>query len=277
MRSGLLAQRLAKKMTRSIGVHWGESFPFYYVTEHPKSGGSWLAKMVSDYLQLPFPQFSRLPLGFSCVILNHWPYHRQLKRVTYLYRDGRDVMVSYYFHHMHMSRHADNPVPRRIARTYERLLGKNFDPDDVVRHMPRFIEHEFAHPGRGTAVNWRDHVDGWFRAEGTGAVTYVSYEELLRDCRAALTRVVEAVSGEAVDTWRLETTIEKMSMKRQTGRDRGESKIDQHSRKGVAGDWKTYFSREAAEVFNDVAGDTLVRLGYETDKGWVDRYTPPIA
>ncbi len=274
MNSGLVAQRISKKITHGIGLYCGESFPFYYVTEHPKSGGSWLAKMVSDYLQLPFPQFAKLPLAFSCVILNHWQYHPKLRRVIYLYRDGRDVMVSYYFHHLHMSRHADNPVPNRITKTYEKLFGKHFDPNDIERHLPRFIEHEFAHPGRGTSVNWRDHVDGWFQSAGDG-VTFVSYEELLLDCHAALKRVIESCSNSTVDPWRLDTTIEKMSMKRQTGRDPGDSQVSVHSRKGIAGDWKNYFSRDAAKIFNDLAGDTLVRLGYESDTNWVNRHFAP--
>jgi hypothetical protein len=41
---------------------------------------------------------------------------------------------------------------------------------------------------------------------------------------------------------------------------------------GVAGDWRRVFSREAAALFDDLAGDWLIRLGYETDRRWVDRY-----
>lgn len=275
MKSGLVAQRIAKRMTRWVGLYWGESFPFYYVSEHPKSGGSWLARMVSDYLQLPFPQYVRLPIAFRSVILNHWQYDPRMRRVFYLYRDGRDVMVSMYFHHLRMLRTAQNSRPRRIERTYERLFGKNFDPDDVVRHLPRFVEHEFAHPGRGTPLNWRDHVQDWLRAEGSGSVTYLSYEELQRDCGATLGKALESMTGEAVDPWRLETTVEKMSMKRQTGRDPGGGDRTQHARKGIVGDWKNYFSQEAAERFNELAGDLLVQLGYERDRSWVERYTYP--
>ncbi len=275
MRVGPIAQRVAKRVTRWIGVHWGETFPFYYVSEHPKSGGSWLAKMVSDYLQLPFPQFTRLPIGFSCVILNHWRYDPRMRRAFYLYRDGRDVMVSLYFHHLHMGRHSQNPVPRRITRTYEKLFGKSFDPGDIVRNLPRFIEHEFTNPGRGTTLNWRQHVEDWLRAQGTGNVTYLSYEGLREDCEATLGRALEDLIDEEIDPWRLSTTVEKMSMKRQTGRDPGGGDRTQHTRKGIVGDWKNYFCREAAEIFNEHAGDTLVRLGYEGDLRWVDRYSYP--
>jgi hypothetical protein len=38
-----------------------------------------------------------MPLACQCVIQNHWLYHPGLRRVFYLYRDGRDVVVSHYF------------------------------------------------------------------------------------------------------------------------------------------------------------------------------------
>ena len=271
----LLAERLAKKTTRWIGVRWGESFPFYYVSEHPKSGGTWLARMVSDYLELPFPRYIRLPIGFSCVIQNHWPYDQRLRRVFYIYRDGRDVMTSFYFDRVRIARYSKRPGSTYVGRTYEKLLGRNYDPQDVVRHLPRFMEYEFSHPGRGTPLNWREHVEAWYHPERRGAITYLSYEELRRDCAGALGRAIEEITGEAVDPWRIETTVEKMSMRRLTGRDPGHGDITQHIRKGIVGDWKNHFSREAAEVFNELAGDILVRLGYEADRHWVDRYEYP--
>ncbi len=275
MNARLIAEKLAWHATRQIGVRWGESFPFYYVTEHPKSGGAWLAGMVGDYLQLPFPRHAVLPLAFACVIQNHWRYHPRLRRVFYLYRDGRDVMTSYYFHRVRTARHSDRPGRAGMGRTYDKLFGEGYDPADVVRHMPRFIEFEFTHAGRGTPLNWRDHIEDWHRPESGGRVTYLSYEELRRDCAGALGRALEAVTGEAVDRWRLEATVEKMSMKRQTGRDPGQADPAHFVRKGIVGDWRNHFSREAAEVFNHLAGDALVRLGYERDRGWVERYEYP--
>lgn len=275
MNARLVAEKAAAQVTRWIGIRWGESFPFYYVAEFPKSGGTWLARMVGDYLQLPFPQYSLLPLAFSCVVQTFSSYHPALRRVFYIYRDGRDVMASLYFDRLRIARHARRPGSASIARTYEKLLGKDYDPADIVRHLPRFIEFEFAHPGRGTPLSWRDHVEGWYRPEASGPRAYLSYEELRRDCAGALGRAIEAVTGEPADPWRIETTVEKMSMKRATGRDPGQGDPTQHIRKGVVGDWRNHFSREAAEVFDHLAGDTLVRLGYEADRGWVDRYRYP--
>ena len=228
--------------------------------------------MLSDYLSVPFPRYSLLPITFSSVIQNHWRYHPDLKRVFYVYRDGRDVMTSFYFDRIRIARFANRPASAHLARTYERLFGANYDPDDIVRHLPRFIEHEFANPGRGTPVPWRDHVIEWVQPGRDGTVAYMSYEDLRHDCLGTMTRVLGQILGEEPDPWRVEIAVEKMSMERQTGRKPGQSDLSQHIRKGIVGDWRNSFSREAAEIFDHLAGDALVHLDYEADRSWVDRY-----
>ena len=273
----LLAERLSAHANRRIGIWWGEALSIYFVVEYPKSGGTWLARMVSDYLQIPFPQFSLLPVTFSCVVHDLRRYHPGLRRVFYLYRDGRDVMSSLYFDRLRIARHSDRPGKSHIDRTYSRLLGRNYDPRDVVRHLPRFIEFEFARPGRGSPINWRDHIAEWYRPEDADGVTCLSYEDLRRDCVGTLSRAIETITGKEVDPWGIQTTVEKMSMRRQTGREPGQVDASAHARKAIVGDWRNCFSREAAEMFDELAGATLVRLGYERDRNWVDRYDYPVA
>jgi hypothetical protein len=171
-----------------------------------------------------------------------------------------------------VARFAGLPGSRHTARTYDSLLGKDYDAADVVQHLPRFIEYEFAHPGRGSRLNWRDHIEDWYAPDARRWIAYLSYESLRHDCAQALGRALEHITGEGIDAWRLANTVEKMSMERQTGRLPGQADMTQHIRKGIVGDWKNYFSREAAEMFDHLAGDTLVRLGYESDRNWVDRY-----
>ena len=56
-------ERASDDVNRFVGKHWGDKFPFYFVCEYPKSGGTWLSRMVSDYLKIPFPQHSVFPVG----------------------------------------------------------------------------------------------------------------------------------------------------------------------------------------------------------------------
>jgi hypothetical protein len=39
-------------------------------------------------------------------------------------------------------------------------------------------------------------------------------------------------------------------------------------RQGQTGDWRNHFVEEHRSTFKEVAGDTLVRLGYEKDLDW---------
>ena len=277
MNPRFLAEKVSAHANRQIGIRWGEALGLFFVVEHPKSGGTWLASMVGDYLQIPFPRYSLLPVTFSAVVRTFCRYHPRLRPVLYLYRDGRDVMTSLYFDRLRVARHSERPGRGYVDRTYSRLFGKGYDPADVVRHLPRFIEFEFTSPGRGTPLNWADHIADWHHPDRAEGIAYLTYEELRRDCAGALGRAIETVTGEPVDEWGIETTVEKLSMKRQTGREPGEADPTQHARKGVVGDWRNHFSREAAQLFDQLAGDTLVRLGYERDRGWVDRYDYPAA
>jgi hypothetical protein len=269
------AERLAASGTRWIGVHWGNVIPFYYVAEFPKSGGTWLSRMVADYLQIPFPQYSLLPVTFQAVVQTFGRHHPALHRVFYIYRDGRDVMTSLYFDRLRVARHTDRPGSARIRRTYDRLFGSHYDPKDIVSHLPTFLRFEFANPGRGSRVNWSTHIEEWLHDDREGRIVCLSYESLLEDAAKALGTAIEEVTGRPTDPWRLSTTIEKFSMQRQTQRRPGEEDLSHHIRKGIVGDWKNYFSREAAETFHELAGDTLIKLGYESGRDWVDHYDYP--
>jgi hypothetical protein len=39
-------------------------------------------------------------------------------------------------------------------------------------------------------------------------------------------------------------------------------------RSGKTGEWEKHFTKEHKKIFKDVAGDLLIRLGYEKDNDW---------
>src|SRR5688572_11103302 len=71
----------------------------FLVTEYPKSGGTWVGQMLSEYLGLPFPR-NRRPGFRSCILHGHYLYNGRYKNVFCVLRDGRDVMVSAYYHRL---------------------------------------------------------------------------------------------------------------------------------------------------------------------------------
>ncbi len=71
--------------------------PLYVVTEYPRSGGTWFANMLSEYLYRPFPR-DRLSAFRSCVMQGHTLFSQTIRNVFVVLKDGRDAMVSSYFH-----------------------------------------------------------------------------------------------------------------------------------------------------------------------------------
>ena len=55
------------------------------------------------------------------------------------------------------------------------------------------------------------------------------------------------------------------------GRSQGEEDVQSHERKGVAGDWRTYFTERVARDFKTRYGDLLIATGYEKDLDWSHR------
>ena len=262
----VILQKGSNQLTRQISARWGDGIGIYPVIEYPKCGGTWLSRMLSLSLQVPFAQYARLPVAMPSVVHGHWKYHSRLKNVTYLTRDGRDVMVSFYFH---FSRPTHNPNHAKNQEVYMQklkgILGQDADVQDVRTNLPRFIEHIFANP-IACKQNWRDHVASWW---GRPGVSTVRYESLIEDCEGTMMNLVQSLGQEA-DPDQVKLAVDQYSMKRATGRNPGEEDKSSFIRKGIVGDWKNHFSRESAEVFDQLAGDMLVELGYESDRTWVD-------
>lgn len=56
--------------------------------------------------------------------------------------------------------------------------------------------------------------------------------------------------------------------KKANGRKRGEENQQHHYRKGVAGDWRNYFTPLVTDLFKERYGALLIQLGYERDLDW---------
>ena len=190
-------------------------------------------------------------------------YSQRFCNVTVVMRDGRDIMVSAYYHFLFPNEaNLDFAVQRKRA-----LLGFK-DYDDIRTNMPAFIDYmfkTFPREGWSTRFHWAGFVDSWIDREAP----IVRYEDLLSDPTTQLRRVSHALTGQAPDEVELQRIVEKYSFKALTGRKSGEEKANAFLRKGIAGDWRNVFSREAAEKFNRHAGAQLIRLGYEADDHWV--------
>ncbi len=234
--------------------------PLYVVNEFPKSGGTWVGQMLGRALGVPFPRNS-FPVLEPSIMHGHYLRPQGIKNATVVWRDGRDVMVSWY--HQQLIPHQWNEL--QVARSRRELPLEDYD--DVYANLPAFIEYAFTRP-HSPSFSWTDFVRRWHGRKGA---VHVRYEDLRRDTTGELRRVVSELVGAELDPERASAIADEFSFERQSGRRSGEEDRESFLRKGVVGDWRARFSPEACEVFDRYAGEELILLGYERDREWVGR------
>lgn len=235
--------------------------PLYVVNEYPKSGGSWLAQMLSEALDVPFPR-NQVPGPRPSILHGHYLRSWGMRNVVAVWRDGRDVMVSWYhqclFSHQRGNEHLVEAVRKELPLR---------DYDDLRESLPAFIEYSFTrqkHP----AFSWTDFWNQWHNRKG---VTHVRYEDMLTDAARELRRVHCGLTGRELDADQAAEIAARFSFSNQSGRKPGDEDKASFLRKGIAGDWRNQFSPEARFVFDKYAGEALISAGYEPDHSWVSQ------
>jgi len=164
----------------------------------------------------------------------------------FIFRDPRDVVVSHVFYVTDMeARHIHHDyyhsLPDFDARLKVSILGR---PDAGVEFPD--IEARFA-----PYLGWLDHDE----------VLAIHFEDLINDRAAALTRIMDHLLARAP-----------LPAPRQLILDSLESSINPTKsptfRSGKTGEWKKYFKEEHKKIFKEVAGDLLLKLGYEKNNDW---------
>ena len=195
-------------------------------------------------------------------------------RFVLVVRDGRDVCVSMRHHRLRQGLYyvgderwsalswlnrsgVCRRATKRIVRRFPRLKSTLFRD---LATGPLFSE---ASLGKA-AHDWRVIADlSQAAAEKYPSSTItVRYEDLLNDPVRSLRSIFEflgaGTSGSVVDS-----IVEAHTMARL-------KKSDDKSffRKGVAGDWTNVFTDGDVQLFKQVAGESLIQLGYEPDNEW---------
>jgi Sulfotransferase domain len=97
----------------------------------------------------------------------------------------------------------------------------------------------------------------------------IRYEDLLEHDVEMLERVLIDECEYPIPRPRLRRAVETRRFERMSkGRPRGEEDVSEHLRKGVAGDWRNYFTEPVKEAFKERWGPLLVSAGYESDLDW---------
>jgi len=158
-------------------------------------------------------------------------------RVAFIYRDGRDFIVSDAFHNIRKGRIQGDPSTEEF---WEEAIMRRalFWKDKVMNVLPRF-----------RSIYGDDLYE-------------IRYEDLVKPEKGL--QIIQELAGffglnpeYATRAWEA-NRFDKLS----GGRDPGQEDRKSFFRKGISGDWQNYFTVKNMETFNNLAGDALSVLGY---------------
>ncbi len=269
------------KRARALILWRATSFagvPVVFGNAMPKSGSKLLVQVLQGFSQIgPFVDTGRGPIrtitiggrtrspeeiladlrhlrpgdvafGYLNATLENMRFLRRSGWAVYfIIRDPRDMLVSHVFYATDMySGHGMHKYYNRLPGMAERLAVAICGIREEGAQLPSVAERYRRIEG------WLDHPD----------VTVLRFEEFILQRELTIDAMLA----------RLERAGYRLKLDRQEAIRRLSAAIDPKRsptfRKGKVGGWREHFNDEHKRLFKEVAGDLLIRLGYEQSNDW---------
>ena len=232
--------------------------PYFIVNEFPKCGGTWLSQMLAMAMNIPFRRNE--PIRFEPAITHgHFRHPLGLKNVAVLWRDPRDMLVSFYFHCFFVNEVANKPLVKQM-----RARAAFGDFHDIRANLPSFIKLLSDRPV-SPRFSWPEFSEVWVNRPG---IVHTRYEDLRRDAPSELVRIVLELSGERLEPNRAaqiaaEFEFSKAKAKAIEKQEKSGGGELSFIREGSVGGWRKYFTEEANQIL-EIEGyrEPMLRLGY---------------
>jgi hypothetical protein len=235
------------------------------LVSYPRSGNTWcrflianlvrpgarvdfanIESIVPDSHAVPNRKLARYP--DPRIVKSHKPFTPRFRRVLYLVRDPRDVVVSYYYYQLRRG-----------------LIGADLT-------MEAFAAR-FVAGGVDAYGTWQEHVGGWLGARGGRAgLLLVRYEDLRERPLEELARIA-AFAGLAAGHEDLTRAVGAASLRRMQQAERTsihrwrtERRYDPAQpfvRRGAAGGWRHELDPGSARRIEAAWAEAMTPLGYD--------------
>ena len=217
-----------------------------YLVSYPRSGNTWVRYLLANAL---YPDIDWKPENLNKaipdiyqvtqdalrtyksprIIKSHDVYRPYYPKVIYLYRDGRDVCVSCWNYYLRM----------------------NWYEGGFQGFFQKFMEGDVAFG------KWHKHVEEWlFKKRRRLSILPVSYEALNLNAFEEFTKILSFLKIETTNEI-VTDAISKCSLKRQINDGKYTGGL-----KGGTGKWKGMFTEQNEELFWNLAGNAMAKLGY---------------
>ena len=236
----------------------------------PKSGSTWISNIMTDLYHVRHfsirrgtPSFRgdsytgfeliliRLLESFRKILIFHdhvLPMKRHNTHYVFIHRDIRDSVISRLFFYSNMNNNF-----RHLKSKY-----KTIDDNNINSLITSIINSGVL----------KLHKDVVRKVVAMSEVYVTTYEMMLRDAHTEIKRLVEFTGIQKTEN-EITDAIENNSFRRLSeGRKRGDEERSSFYRKGIAGDWKNYFTDEHKDLFKKLHGDFLIELKYENNYNW---------
>ncbi len=241
-----------EKLVDACGYYANWIGKVIHVVEYPKCGGTWLLKMLKTALDIKLRGDDELFLPFGNVVKRHVQFDRRYLMPVMVVRDPRDVLVSYFFHET--SHRPSKAVMENI----------HYDPEQPIAHnMFNYIRLKTEQPTLTYPFfSYDQFVDDWMGKRKS--MTWVRYEDLHTRPVHELRRIFSTFGFSIADS-RLEEAVAANTFKQMSGgRSQGEEDTSSHRRKGIVGDWHSYFTDEMCEYVQHSYHQFFSRFGYQS-------------
>ena len=226
-----------------------------YTTGYPRSGNTWLGRLLSDLLRSPLQThvgagmewFGKYHDGGHVIRKKHIPsygdeYPDMISdgRVVFIQRDPRDIAVS--------------------AMYYNSMLAT----EDNLMHVISTMVNLKAR----TDIKFYHNVgeyEAWIRSYAdnhSAATANTKYELLHKYPVLELQRILRHLAGIEVDDEWVTECYERQRF------DNWKDRYDHSMRKGIVGDWKNHFTRKPAKFIADHLNKLMMEQGYIKDYNW---------
>lgn len=248
-----------------------EKKDYFYIFSFPRSGNTWTVNSLKDYLKAQRAEVAPSVYGGDVIKLSDsievkfaGEYDKDhiagvkshmyrgefvskgmpANKILYVFRDPRDVMISYFFYLNKFLKKGTNEE-------------KEFDNKLFSKHLKEHLP------------DLKNHMTGWLELY-KGEVFPVQYEMLQQDYTGTLKGIKDFLNAES---YMNEEDVKKKYKDNFSGADKHIENVlvgDNSSfyRKGIVGDWANYFTEEHKNITKNIAQNLLEKHGYEKDSNW---------